>query len=288
MLLKEQGVELSPPQSIPRRTLFSPSPPSFAQQRLWFLDQLAPGTPVYNTPNTLRLSCALNVPALEQSLNEIVRRHEVLRTTFATVEGEPVQLIAEALSLTVPVVDLTQLPDTERDRQAQRLANEEAQRPFDLEQGPLVRASLIRLAEDDHFFLLTMHHIISDGWALLLFFQELSTLYAAFSRGEPSQLKDLPIQYADYAAWQRTWLQGEVLEKQLAYWRKQLGGNLPVLELATDRPRPAVQTYAGARSTLRLSEQLTGDLAALSQREGTTLFMMLLAALKVLLYRHTG
>jgi amino acid adenylation domain-containing protein len=288
MLLKEEGVYVSPPQSIPRRTVFSPSPLSFAQMRLWFLDQLAPGTPVYNTPNTLRLSGALNVPALEQSLNEIVRRHEVLRTTFATVEGEPVQVIAEARSLTVPVVDLTQLPDTERDRQAQRLANEEAQRPFDLEQGPLVRASLIRLAEDDHFFLLTMHHIISDGWSLLLFFQELSTLYDAFSQGERSPLEDLPIQYADYAAWQRQWLQGEVLEKQLAYWRKQLGGNLPVLELATDRPRPAVQTYAGARSTLILSEQLTGDLAALSQREGTTLFMMLLAAFKVLLYRHTG
>jgi amino acid adenylation domain-containing protein len=288
MLLKEQGVEVSPPQSIPRRTLSSPASASFAQQRLWFLDQLAPGTSVYNVPNTLRLSGALDVATLEQSLNEIVRRHEVLRTTFATVEGEPVQVIAEERNITIPVLDLTQLSDTEREVRAHRLANDETQQPFDLTQGPLVRASLIRLTEEDHIFLLTMHHIISDGWSLVLFFQELATLYEAFSRGEPSPLNPLPIQYADYAAWQRAWLQGEVLEKQLAYWRKQLGGILPVLELATDRPRPAVQTYDGARSTLILSEQLTEDLTALSQREGVTLFMTLLAAFKALLYRYTG
>jgi len=261
---------------------------SFAQERLWFLDQLMPGSPVFNVPIAVRLSTPINLSALRQSLNEIARRHEVFRTTFVTVEGKPKPVISADLDLKLAVIDLTTLREPERETEARRLINEEALRPFDLACGPLIRTGLIQLSEHESIFLLTMHHIISDGWSIVLFFRELSALHRAFSSGHASPLAELSIQYADYAAWQREWLRGEVLDRQLAYWKNQLSGELPVLELPTDRPRPAMQTYPGARAGLTLSRELSQALVALSQREGVTLFMTLLATFKVLLHHYTG
>ena len=263
-------------------------PLSFAQQRLWFLNQFARGNSAYNVPAAIRLTGMLNVAALEQSINKVLRRHQALRTTFSSIDGQPVQLIASSLTLGLPVIDLQQLPKAERESKAKQLADEEAQQPFNLAKGPLVRARLLRLAEEEHILLLTMHHIASDGWSRGVLFRELSALYGAFSLGKPSPLAELPIQYADFAHWQREWLQGEVLETQLSYWKQQLGGNLPVLELPTDRPRPPVQTFRGARQSLMLPKSLGESLKALSQREGCTLFMVLLTAFKTLLHRYTG
>ena len=193
-------------------------PVSFAQQRLWFLDQFEPDSPFYNIPTAVRLTGALNVDALHQALNEIMRRHEVLRTTFGVLDGEPIQMIAPEATFALPVVDLRELPKTEREDEALRLANEEARQPFNLLTGPLLRAKLLRLADDETIILLTMHHIISDGWSIGVLVREIAVLYSAFSRGKPSPLPELPIQYADFALWQREWLQGEVLESQLSYW----------------------------------------------------------------------
>ncbi|UCF78981.1 MAG: non-ribosomal peptide synthetase, partial [Candidatus Eiseniibacteriota bacterium] len=263
-------------------------PMSFAQERLWFLDQLEPGRPVYNIHIAVRLRGPLNVAALEQSLKEIVQRHEILRTTFSLVEGQPVQLIVPALTLTLPVVDLRNLSETEREAEAQRLTIEETQRPFDLARGPLLRATLLRLDEEGHVLLLTMHHIVSDEWSMEILFRELSALYEAFSRGKPSPLPELPIQYADFAVWQRQWLQGSGLEAQLPFWKKQLAGSPPLLNLPTDRLRPAIQTYRGAHQSVMLPWALLESLKTLSSQERATLFMTLLAAFKVLLYRYTG
>jgi amino acid adenylation domain-containing protein len=261
---------------------------SFAQQRLWFLDQYEPNSSVYNIPSAQRLRGTLDVAILERSLNEIIRRHESLRTTFSMVDGEPVQVIAPSVNLSLPIVDLSDQPETEREEEARRLAHEEARHPFDLSTGPLFRATLIRLAHDDHILVLTMHHIVSDGWSMGVFHRELSVLYRAFTNGEPSPLADLPIQYADYAVWQREWLQGEVLDRQLSYWEKQLEGVPAVLNLPTDHPRSAVQTYRGNRQSIEVTRELTQALKALSRKEGVTLFMTLLAAFQTLLYRYTG
>ena len=281
---------LGSPRAISRRTSEHSPHVSFAQERLWFLDQLMPGSPVFNVPLAVRLSTSIDKRVLERSLNEIVRRHEVLRTTFATVNGQPVPVVLPELKVALQVFDLTEFASvvTAGEAEARRLTKEEAERPFDLANGPLIRAGLIRLDAQNHVLLVTMHHICSDGWSLVVFFQELSQLYEAFSQEAQTPLNELTIQHADYAAWQREWLQGEVLEKQLRYWKEQLGGDLPVLDLPADRPRPSVQTYAGARVSLALSEQLTDALMALSRSNGATLFMTLLAAFKVLLYRHTG
>src|SRR5439155_14065030 len=193
-------------------------PLSFAQQRLWFLDQLEPDSSVYNIFSGLRLKGPLDIGALEQSLTEIVRRHEALRTTFSTVEGQPVQVISPMLRLPLPVMDLSHLPEVEREAEVGRLADEEAQRPFDLCLGPLIRTTLLRLNDEHRVLLLTVHHIASDGWSKGVLFRELSVLYEAFTNSKPSPLPDLSIQYADFAVWQRKWLQGEVLENQLLYW----------------------------------------------------------------------
>jgi amino acid adenylation domain-containing protein/FkbM family methyltransferase len=273
---------------ISRRPNRDSAPLSFAQQRLWFLDQLEPESSAYNVSDAIRLTGRLNVAVLEQSLNEILSRHELLRTVFRAMDGQPVQLIATAPHLKLPVMDLRKLPETKREAEVQRLASEEAQRPFDLAEGPLIRAILARLGDEDHAFILIMHHIISDAWSTGVLFRELSAIYGAFSNGKPSPLSELPIQYADFANWQRQWLQGETLETQLAYWKKQLGGAPPVLDLPTDRPRPAVQTYRGAQHSVLLSQTLSKGLKAFSQYEGATLFMTLLAAFKVLLRRYTG
>lgn len=264
--------------------------PSFSQQRLWFLDQMMPGTAVYNLSEALRLTGALDVAALERSLNEIVRRHESLRTTFAVIDDQLVQVVAPALRLSLPLVDLAHLPG--REAQALHQASQEAQRPFDLEHGPLVRALLLRLEDREHILVATMHHIISDGWSLGVLTHELSVLYSSFVQGTPAPLPELPIQYADFAHWQREWLQGDVLERYLRYWREQLepeDDHAPaVLELPTDYPRPAVPTFAGDTLTFALPRDLTSQLVDLSQRENTTLFMTLLAAWQVLLARYSG
>ncbi len=263
-------------------------PLSFAQQRLWFLDQYEPKNSVYNIPYGLRLVGPLKVAALEQSLREISRRHEALRTTFSITGGDPVQVISPALSLSMPFVDLTDRLENAREEEAQRLAHEEAGRPFDLRTGPLFRAKLIRLGELNHLLLLTLHHIVSDGWSMAVLYRELSILYRAFINCEPSPLAGLPIQYADYAVWQREYLEGEVLESQLSYWKNQLEGIPGVLHLPTDHPRPAIQSYRGERQSIELSKELTQALKALSRKEGATLFMTLLAAFQTLLHRYTG
>jgi amino acid adenylation domain-containing protein len=261
-------------------------PASFAQRRLWFLFQLYPDSAAYNIPGMLRIKGPLNVEALERSLQEIVRRHETLRTRFAVVNGEPHQIIELEVTIQMPVISLTSLP-IDREAEARRRAREEAGKPFDLARGPLLRASLLRLGELDHVLLLTMHHIISDGWSMGVLVREASVLYPAFSAGRPSPLPELPIQYADFSEWHRERLQGDLLEQQLAYWRKQLEGLTP-LELPTDYPRPAVMGQNGASVRVSFSAELKERLQELNEQQDVTLFMTLLAAFQVLLYRYTG
>jgi amino acid adenylation domain-containing protein len=263
-------------------------PLSFAQQRLWFLDQLVPGSAFYNLPLAVRLSGLLNLSALEQSLSEVLKRHEVLRTTFPAIEGEPVQMIAPASFINLSLIDLTSLPANEREREAQRLAAQETQTPFDLSQGPLLRTTLLILSDSEHVLLLTMHHIVSDGWSMSILIREVASLYDAFSSGLPSPLPDLPLQYADFAHWQRLWLKGHVLDQQLSYWREQLSGAPTVLELPTDHRRPAIQSYRGSSESFTLSREMRKSLEEICQREGVTMFMLLVAAFDVLMWRYTG
>ena len=263
-------------------------PLSFAQQRLWFLDQLEPGSAAYNIPGAVHMKGPLNVPAFERSLNEIVRRHEALRTTFSTVDGQPFQVIIPPQSFRLEVVDLPERPEEERKGESQRLVTKEAQRPFDLRGGPLFRFILFRSGEADHVFCYTMHHIVSDGWSRSVFLQELWILYKAFSAGQPSPLPELPIQYADFAVWQRQWLQGEALEDDLAYWKQQLRDIPPVLQLPIDHPRPPVQTFRGASLALVVPKALADALKTFSGEVGVTLYMTLVAAFKILLHRLTG
>ena len=261
---------------------------SFAQQRLWFLDQLEPHSPFYNLLGAVWLRGALAVEALEGALSEIVRRHEALRTTFPAVEGRPRQVIGASRPLPLPVVEVDRPTAEAREAEARQLAAAELRRPFDLERGPLVRACLLRLGADEHVLVLSLHHIVADGWSMGVLVRELVALYDALRHGRPSPLAELPLQYADYAAWQRTWLTGEVLEAQLGYWREQLDGAPALLELPTDRPRPPVQSYRGGRRRFRLPAPLLTRLKALSRQEGVTLFMTLLAAFNVLLQRYSG
>ena len=263
------------------------SPLSFAQQRLWFLHQLQPESPVYNLPYVLRLSGRLDVEALERALNAVVERHEMLRTTFISIDGRPLQLIAPHAPVRLPVKDLSALEEHERERETSRLAAVEARRAFDLGDGPLLRTSILRLGVEDFVLLFTMHHIISDGWSMDVLVRELTLLYMAFREGQPSPLPALPMQYADYAHRQRDWLQGEVLESQLAYWREKLSGAPEMLELPTDRLRPAAQSFRGATQSFTVPEDVISELKALGQREGATPFMTLLAAFKVLLSRYS-
>ncbi|MBP1599408.1 MAG: Glutamate-1-semialdehyde aminotransferase, partial [Acidobacteria bacterium] len=262
-------------------------PLSFAQQRLWFLDRWNPGSPVYNIPIVLRLTGSLNLDVLQQSLTEILRRHEALRTTFAEEQGQAVQRIAAEVALKVTVIDLEHLPEEERKTEAGRLTLEESRHPFDLFLGPLFRATVLRLGDQQYVLVLVMHHIVTDGWSLGVFYRELAILYQAFLKGEASPLPPLPIQYADFAIWQRQWLKGEVLEREIGYWKEQLDG-LAVLELPTDRPRPPMLTYQGTRQNFTLPPSLTQALKNLSRREGVTLFMTLLAAFQTQLHRYSG
>ncbi|MDQ3917764.1 MAG: condensation domain-containing protein, partial [Acidobacteriota bacterium] len=276
LLLKEQ------------RAAKSTFPLSYAQQRLWFLDQLQPGNVSYNVPLGVRLKGRLDVGALDRSLREIVRRHESLRTTFESRDGRPFQRVSPEVRLTLGLTDLAAMPEGERDAEAGRLAEEEARTPFDLEAGPLIRARLLRLGPEEHLALLTMHHIVSDGWSMGVLVREVAALYEAFTQGKESPLPELPIQYADYAAWQREQLSGEALEEQLSYWKGQLAGAPAVLELPTDRPRPVVQTYVGAHEALVLDAELSAGIRELGRRQGATLFMTLLAGFGALLSRYTG
>ena len=262
-------------------------PLSFAQQRLWFLDQLKPNSSFYNIPAAVRLTGTLQITALEQSFREIIRRHEALRTTFGLVDGAPVQLIHEPPAFNLRVHDLSAVAEEEREAEARRVAAEESQRPFDLSALPLLRASVVRFSEQDHLLLCTLHHIISDGWSMGVLIRELTTLYQSYATSQPSPLPELGIQYADFAHWQRQWLQGEVLERQLTYWKKQLAGAPAVLELPTDYPRPAVQTFSGATEFFVLPAALREQLESLSRRTGSSLFMTLLAAFQTLLSRYS-
>jgi hypothetical protein len=262
-------------------------PLSFAQQRLWFLDQLMPGNPFYNIPSALRIQGHLDLRAAYLAMREIVSRHETLRTTFPARDGRATQVIARELPLTMALVDLESLPEEAREIEMRRLAELESQRPFDLSRGPLVRARLLRLGVREHVLLWTMHHIVTDGWSTEVLVREWSALYAAFSTGKPSPLPRLPVQYADFASWQHRWLRGEVLDEQLTYWKRQLADLRP-LALKSDRPRPPVPTYRGANHGFEIPRALVAALKALSEREGATMFMTLLAAFQTLLSCETG
>ncbi|ACB52418.1 peptide synthetase [Crocosphaera subtropica ATCC 51142] len=260
-------------------------PLSFAQQRQWFLSQLEPDSPFYNIPGAVRLTGKLNISLLQESLNEVVGRHEVLRSCIKTVDGKPQLIISPTITLNLPIIDLRDTPNSEE--AAKKLAVKEAKQPFKLAQTPLLRVKLFQLAEQDYILLLVLHHSVADAWSVGIFIQEVAALYQAFSQQKPSPLPELPIQYLDFAAWQREWLQGETLDTQLAYWRTQLNNAPTLLKIPSDRPRPPVQTFHGKTLTFQLSQQQSDGLKQLSQQHNSTLFMVLLAAFNVLLHRYT-
>ncbi|MBB4639458.1 amino acid adenylation domain-containing protein, partial [Longimicrobium terrae] len=266
----------------------APIPPSFAQQRLWFLEQMGSLGSTYHIPVRLHLRGELDRDALVRALDRIVARHESLRTTFATLDGEPVQHLASAAGSVFALVEHDLRGSADADDALHRLTRDEMAAPFDLARGPLIRGRLVRMAEDDHVLLVTMHHIVSDGWSMGVFVRELGALYAAFTRGEADPLAPLPIQYADYAAWHRRSVEGDVLEAQAAYWTQTLAGAPELIELPVDRPRPPRQDFAGASLDVELDEALSDSLRALSQRHGTTLYMTLLAGWAAVLARLSG
>lgn len=263
-------------------------PLSFAQTRLWFLAQFDQENSPYHVPIFWEIKGSLNLKALEQAISEIINRHEILRTTFSVVNESPVQVINPPYQLTIPVINLEGETENIKLEKARQLAAEELQTPFDLSTSPLLRVKLLEINPQFHILLLVIHHIIFDGWSVALFHQELSTLYSSFRLNQPASLPKLALQYADFAHWQRQWLQGEILETQLNYWRQQLKNAPPLLEFPIDKPRPSVQTYEGSSQSIHLSLTLTQQLKGLSQTSGTTLFMTLLTAFTVLLYRYSG
>ena len=261
---------------------------SFAQQRLWFLEQMEPGNVQYNIPGAIRMKGRLHIPILEANLNTIIERHESLRTIFSNKDGKASQIILPKLKLNLEQIDLRSLPEEKRETEALRLANAEACQPFNLVTGPLIRALLIRLRDDDYIFIVITHHIISDGWSVNLFVQELSVLYQAGCRGQQAKLPSLPIQYADFAAWQRRWLSGGYLKNELDFWKKELTGLSPYLDLPTDYPRPPVISYEGRRKAHHIKIDLIEALSNLRHKQETTLFTILLTAFEILLYRYSG
>ncbi|HEX2269642.1 MAG TPA: condensation domain-containing protein, partial [Pyrinomonadaceae bacterium] len=263
-------------------------PASFAQQRLWFLHQLDKQSPVYHIAAVLHFTGLLDVKALERSLGEIVQRHEALRTGFMEIDEQVAQVIHPVVGPMLTTIDLEGLAVAERDAAVRKLMVQDTAQPFNLAEPPLLRVTLLRRSAQEHVLLITMHHIISDGWSVAVLIREMSSLYNAIVAGEQSSLPPLRLQYADFSEWQRQWLEGEVLEQQVAYWREQLGGELPVLQLPTERTRPTLPSYRGARCVVELSEELTAQLEALSRREGVTLFMTLYAAFVALLHRYSG
>ena len=285
--LRGGAVAVAPPVERVARSEGEGLPLSYAQQRLWFLSQLEPDSPAYNVPLALRLEGVLDVPALAQSLNEVVRRHEVLRSLVEAAGGQPVQVVDPVTTAGLRVVDLGGVSEGAREALCHRLAIDEALLPFDLMRGPVMRPSLLRVNEEEHVLLLTMHHIATDGWSLEVFGRELEALYETFATGLPSPLGELPVQYSDFAVWQRDRLQGEVLDEQLGYWRQRLEGAPPVIELPTDRARPAVAGWRGATESFHIPLQVCRQLKELSRHEGATLYMTLLAAFQTLLHRYT-
>ncbi|HEV2734573.1 MAG TPA: amino acid adenylation domain-containing protein, partial [Longimicrobiaceae bacterium] len=279
------GAALPPLVPVPRE---GPLPPSFAQRRLWFIDRLEPGSTAYNVPLPLRLRGALDARTLERAMGEVVRRHEALRTVFDEVDGEPVQTVRPAGALPLPVCDLCRLPEAAREAESGRLVRDDARRPFELRRGPLLRAALLRLAPDRHVLVLTMHHIVADGWSTGVLFRELAALYPAYLAGEASPLAEPEVQYADYAAWQRSWLEGDALERQLAWWRENLAGAPAVLDVPTDRPRRALPAARAASVGRRLGRETSERLRATARAAGATRHMALLAGLDVLLARWSG
>ncbi|MET0395972.1 MAG: condensation domain-containing protein, partial [Longimicrobiaceae bacterium] len=265
-----------------------PLPASFAQQRLWFIQQMEPSSSAYNMPYAMRLRGAMDVGAMERALDALRARHESLRTVFAFAEGVPVQVVEPPRPSRLPVEDLTALAPEARAWTARERVRAEAATPFDLARGPLLRARLIRLDDDDWGLLLTLHHIVTDGWSTGILMGELSAFYTAIAAGREARLPALPVQYPDYAAWQRGWLAGPVLERQLEYWRERLADAPPLLELPVDRPRPPVQSPRGAHRTFAVSERATAVLRELTGREGATVFMTLLAGWQALLARWSG
>jgi amino acid adenylation domain-containing protein len=288
LLLKKKGISTQVNRGIPRRTGSGPFPLSFGQQRLWFLDQLEPGNPAYNIPAAIRLNGQLNVNALLRSLNELIRRHETLRTTFAVLDEQPAQIIHEAGPLSLPEIDLQQLSADGREATVLQLAADEARRPFNISSEPPFRAQLLRLSRNDHVILVSMHHIASDLFSRMILVREIATLYQAYDQDGRSPFVELPIQYADYALWQRQWLQGEVLERQLGYWKTQLNDAAAVLELPLDRPRAPVQSYRGASVPFTPPIELVRALRDMARAEGVTLFMLLMAVFQTLLFRYSG
>jgi amino acid adenylation domain-containing protein/thioester reductase-like protein len=274
--------------TIPRRPDHAPAPLSFAQQRLWFLEHLLPGTHVYNMTEAMRLSGTLDITALTQSLREILRRHETLRTAFVAVDGQPVQMIVPDLDVDLPVVDLRDLPADQRTAAAREHMTAQDQQPFDLTQVPLIRMQLLRLADNEHMLVVTMHHIIADGWSMGVLIRELTALYSAFAAGQPSPLPELPIQYADFAHWQQQLAQNSALDPHLEYWTGKLRDEPPILELPTDYPAPAMPSFRGQRRKMVLPRDVQTALHSLAQQEGGTLFTLLLAALTTLFYRYSG
>jgi amino acid adenylation domain-containing protein len=263
-------------------------PLTFTQQQLWFINQLQPGMATYHIPVAIHLTGRLDVSTLIRSLNEIIQRHDILRTSFEVVNGEPIQKVADTVTLTLPEVDLRHLAGEQQPTEVQKLSLQEVQSSFDLGQAPLLRAKLLHLQAEQSILILTLHHLVGDGWSIKVLIQELTAIYQAFADGKPAPLPQLPVQYSDFVYWQRNSLPDEVIEKHLAYWRQQLGGNLSILQLPTDRPRPPIQTFKGEWQKFVLSKALTEAIKQLSQQEETTLFMTLLAVFQALLYRYTG
>jgi amino acid adenylation domain-containing protein len=284
LLREKQGLEALPPLRPVSRS--QDLPLSYAQRRLWFLDQLTPGSPAYNLPGAVRLDGPLNIIALEQSFSELIRRHESLRTSFARSKGQPVQIIHPPVRMRLPLYDLSAVSESLRPSRLRRLIDQHAHLCFDLRRGPLLRVAVVKLTPEEHILLFTIHHIVSDAWSIGVLISEVIALYEAFSDGKPSPLAELPVQYADFAVWQHQLMLGEMHNRELAYWRQQLEG-VPPLDLPTDRPRPAILTYRGSQEQLALSAELTQALKALSQRKGVTLFMTLLAGWQALLNRYT-
>lgn len=271
-----------------RRRTSELAPCSFPQQRLWFLQQLEPTSCAYNMPGALRVRGALDIEVLRKALDEISRRHESLRTTFREVDGQPMQVIGPTAGLPLKLVDLQHIPAADRENEAIKLAYAEAHTPFDLATGPIIRATLLQLAPDDFVWLWTMHHIISDGWANSVLIHEVVTLYTAFLEGKPSPLPELAIQYADYAMWQREYLSGATLDEHLAYWKQQLGGELPVLNLPTDFPRPATFSDKGGFRIDQFDGEALASFKQLCTQERVTLFIAMMTAVQSVLYAATG
>src|ERR1700741_1738661 len=284
---KSERAAYAPP--IRRRDPSITRPPlSFAQQRLWFVQRLEPNNVAYNMPLSVRLSGSLNVATLERSLSEVVRRHEVLRTIFADLDGEPVQVISPPQLVKLDVIDLRGLSKTAQADELARQRRHEVETRFDLAAGPLWRAKLLRMEAEEHVALFTMHHAISDGWSMNVLVSELGKLYEAFSLGQASPLEELPVQYADYAVWQREWLRGEGLDAQVSYWRRQLAGAPTRWEFPTDRPETRNRTTAGALHHFTISREVSAKLKELGRREEATVFMLMLTAYSLLLSRYSG